>query len=103
MVTVTSTGFPGQMLPPPLTLPLTGRHGMVTVPVATPLSTFALRLPVPGNEAVKVAVAVPDGWMVVCGAERVPRTGLVNVIGKPMRTPRFATGMNVPAELVRNV
>src|SRR5512141_1216322 len=47
-------------------------------------STFAAALAAPAPVAVKVAVAVPAGWIVVCAPEIEPRTAL-HATGRPRR------------------
>ena len=41
--------------------------------------------------------------MLVCAPESVPRTGLLNVMGKPINWLRLETAINTPAEFVRKV
>jgi hypothetical protein len=57
-----------------------------------PVIHVASALPAPQDVAVKVAVAVPEGWIVACAPERLPRTALPKVIGRPGARPGWPAG-----------
>ena len=44
-----------------------------------------------------------DAWTVVWAPEIIPPWALPKVTGRPINTPRFASGMAAPAELVRKL